>query len=256
MRETVGYGHFVNRFADQLRAAGCLPLSDNIFGKVEIARLFRPVIQIHDRFEDRRARHTDIIARRDDIHLSGADLRHQMIDNFAGSFQRFLISRQIVPGNQTQRGIFTSPDIPLLQLVFRRIISDISVCRLRRHKRFGCILYDPVEFRVLVITIRSDRPLNPFPPELALPTRLLRLVTERLDQMIHILRFHTMFDTISYSSPYITGYFHLFYRRVIDYLRHARRRTCTSQQEGKGFHLEQYHHNIKKLSITETKIES
>ena len=62
MRKTVGYGHIGNSFADQLRTTGCLPLSDNIFGKIEITFFFRSVIQIHDRFEDGRARHANVIA--------------------------------------------------------------------------------------------------------------------------------------------------------------------------------------------------
>ena len=102
MRETVGNRHFGNGFTDQLRTASRLPLSDNVFGKIKITFLFRPVIQIHDRFENGRARHTDIITGRDDIHFSGPDLCHQMIDNFASRLQCFLIPRQIIPGNQSQ----------------------------------------------------------------------------------------------------------------------------------------------------------
>ena len=102
MRETVGHGHIGNGFADQLRTAGGLPLSDDILGKIKITFLFRPVIEIHDRFEDGRTRHADIIAGRDDIHLSGPDLRHQMVDHFASRLQCFLILRQIIPGDQPQ----------------------------------------------------------------------------------------------------------------------------------------------------------
>ena len=125
VRETTGYRLIGS--IQQLRAFGRIQLLGDIICKLQIALVVGTLVEIDNRLQYRATRHTEIVTRHSDCRCLRAYLRHQVVDNTTRSLQCSLIARQIVPRQQTERRVLSTPNIPLLELIFGGIVTDVAI---------------------------------------------------------------------------------------------------------------------------------
>ena len=202
---TSRYRHIFQRFGYELRTALPLDARHDAFGKVEVASLAGNVIQIDHRFQDGTTCHAKVIAGTGNVDVLFVQLLHQVIHRTHSGLQCRLVAGQAIVCHQGKCRIFPAPDVPVGQPGFGTVVAYVAFRSLGLHETPHAGLYLLQQRRVLAILVKRNGPQQPLPKEFGLPKACLPAMTERLYQMLHILRFHPLLDAGMDASAYKTA---------------------------------------------------
>ena len=155
-RKTMRHRQVLQCLGDQLRAVGGFQAPDDPLGKFEVLRLPGRLVEIDHRLEDGATGHAAVVSRSRDFRRFRIQLLYQAVDKAFDGFERLLLSRQPIIGQEGKGRILPAPDIPACQPVFRFVVADIAVSLLYFEELRDGLADDLEQFRVLGILIRGD----------------------------------------------------------------------------------------------------